>query len=207
VGRISLFDRVVRESCLDTCNKLLECRLHRCGINATRDLVQSVKNIPKLVLVAEKQSGYFVLLILCDIRCTTVLNCTRHTCGANVIVRRLENISCWQTFDKELLAKLRSCGTICERPIEFCNHPCYLPCHPPKCPSDSCTKKVILRCKCKTIKQTVTCDIARAELKRLGILTFKTQILPCNPEHCPKKPDPKIENNPETSQGDRTYSI
>jgi len=361
---------------LDTCNKFLECRLHRCGvINATRDLVQSVENIPTLVLVAEKQSGYFVLLILCDIRCTTVLNCTRHTCGAKcctgnclpcnricnksllcgnhkcqalchpggcvqcplimdifchcksirqtipcgkrivlphdiertcvglhrnsivnckfnwldcsdacgnllacgnhyctlkchqVTVRReiegernlvievnetndrredtcmpcilpcqkrmrpckhpcpeschfgpcnpcempirydcyceriRKYISCWQTFDKELLSKLRSCGTICERPIEFCNHPCDLPCHPPKCPSDSCTKKVILRCKCKTIKQTVTCDIARAELKRLGILTFKTEILPCNSEHCLKKPEnPKIEK-PEPPKG------
>jgi len=110
-------------------------------------------------------------------------------------------ISCWQTFDKELLAKLKSCGTKCGRPLEFCNHLCDLPCHPPKCPSEGCTKKVTLKCKCNTIKKNVTCDLARAELKRLHISQFKTQILPCNPELCLSKPEPNpktLENNTES---------
>jgi len=109
-------------------------------------------------------------------------------------------ISCWQTFDKELLSKLRSCGTKCGRPLEFCSHICDLPCHPPKCPSEACTKKVTLRCKCNTLKQVVPCNEAREEIKKLNLPKFKYNILPCDPDQCKKQETP---NEPEINEEEK----
>jgi len=94
-------------------------------------------------------------------------------------------LSCWQTSDKQVLSKLRSCGNKCDRKLLECNHLCDQSCHPGKCASEECTKKVNVKCKCSRIKQTWTCDKARAEIKKQNLRTFQYKILPCD-DNCKK---------------------
>ncbi|KAF6022952.1 NFXL1 [Bugula neritina] len=80
---------------------------------------------------------------------------TRCHCGVTVIYTPCHEWTNPQ-FNKD--EKL-SCPGLCPKELN-CGHPCSLKCHPPGQCRSKCIEKVTLRCKCRTIKQTVACHLA-----------------------------------------------
>ncbi|KAL5710254.1 hypothetical protein ACHQM5_020843 [Ranunculus cassubicifolius] len=89
---------------------------------------------------------------------------------------------------------IRSCRGPCHRKLPNCSHLCPETCHPGPCPSsDSCTKKVNVRCACQTVKKEWLCQDVQVAYQKTGRdpkdfskSQFGVGILPCGPE-CTKK--------------------
>lgn len=65
----------------------------------------------------------------------------------------------WTSSDKQTKTQLLSCNNQCPQHLT-CGHRCPLNCHQSDCPSsDTCRKKVSLRCACKRLKKDIICNI------------------------------------------------
>eukprot|EP01126_Amoeba_proteus_P052301 TRINITY_DN6300_c0_g1_i7.p1 TRINITY_DN6300_c0_g1~~TRINITY_DN6300_c0_g1_i7.p1 ORF type:complete len:560 (-),score=84.77 TRINITY_DN6300_c0_g1_i7:511-2190(-) len=97
------------------------------------------------------------------------------------------HIPCWKYNIPDLRRKLKSCGGLCGRILKFCEHICELVCHEGDCPSNTCMKKVTVRCACNNLKQQWTCDKVRefqTTNQKSNLKSFA--LLPCN-EVCESK--------------------
>ncbi|KAK3100083.1 hypothetical protein FSP39_014538 [Pinctada imbricata] len=70
----------------------------------------------------------------------------------------VQHVSCheWVHADAVTRDKLKACAGECPK-ILPCSHPCGAPCHPGKCPTGQCKKKVNLRCACRRKKGDAVC--------------------------------------------------
>lgn len=84
---------------------------------------------------------------LCIVKCFTDCHC---------LSERIEYL-CFESINKESFEKKRSCGNRCPKTLPKCGHLCKKNCHSGPC-TDPCEEKLIVTCKCKNIKKSLSCQ-------------------------------------------------
>ncbi|XP_010543727.1 PREDICTED: NF-X1-type zinc finger protein NFXL2 isoform X2 [Tarenaya hassleriana] len=111
----------------------------------------------------------------------------KRSCHCGTMVHAFKCIS-YNTLSEKDQIKVRSCGGPCHRKMQNCTHLCPEICHPGQCPlPDKCGKKVIVRCKCQTVKKELFCQDVQAMYRDKGSdpkdipkNRFGIGVLPCN---------------------------
>lgn len=100
----------------------------------------------------------------------------------------------YNTLSEQEQSKARSCRGPCHRKLPNCTHLCPEICHPGQCPSpEKCGKKVVVRCKCLTLKKEWLCKDVQAAHRATGSDPkdvqknhFGVGLLPCD-SNCKSK--------------------
>ncbi|KAL1336821.1 hypothetical protein HN51_031246 [Arachis hypogaea] len=111
----------------------------------------------------------------------------KRSCHCGSMVHVFECIY-YNTLSAKDQEKVRSCGGLCHRKLANCTHLCPETCHPGECPNpEKCSKKVIVRCKCQTLKREWPCHDVQAAYHSAGShpkdITknqFGIGLIPCN---------------------------
>lgn len=113
----------------------------------------------------------------------------KRSCHCGAMVHVFECLYYNSLPDKEQLS-VRSCKGPCHRKLPNCTHLCPQTCHPGQCPSpEKCSKKVIVRCGCQTLKKEWQCQDVQVAYHKVGSDPkdisrnhFGLGLLPCNSE-------------------------
>nr|GMC95946.1 NF-X1-type zinc finger protein NFXL2 [Ipomoea batatas] len=111
----------------------------------------------------------------------------KRSCHCGAMVHAFECIYYNSLSQKEQVSA-RSCRGPCHRKLPYCTHLCPETCHPGECPSpDQCSKKVVIRCGCQTLKKEMLCKDVQAmyrlngcDPKDISKSQFGLGLLPCN---------------------------
>ncbi|CAN1748557.1 NF-X1-type zinc finger protein NFXL2 [Linum perenne] len=111
----------------------------------------------------------------------------KRSCHCGSLVHAFECIY-FNSLSKKEQISVRSCGGHCHRKLPNCTHLCPETCHPGDCPSpDKCSKKVVVRCRCQTLKKEWLCKDVQASYREAGSdpkdvsrNQFGHGLLPCN---------------------------
>ncbi|KAK3022801.1 hypothetical protein RJ639_046903, partial [Escallonia herrerae] len=111
----------------------------------------------------------------------------KRSCHCGSMVHVFECIYYNSLPEKEQMT-VRSCGGPCHRKLPYCTHLCPEKCHPSQCPSpEKCAKKIIVRCRCQTLKMEWLCQDVQAAYRNAGSdpqdaskFQFGVGLLPCN---------------------------
>ncbi|EFA82337.1 hypothetical protein PPL_04762 [Heterostelium album PN500] len=102
-------------------------------------------------------------------------------CQSNTLL-----IPCFEYLESEKLERdIFSCGNVCRKFLENCNHSCLDTCHQGSC--SSCKASLNVYCQCKTRKERWTCTQAKQKRLENNIKNVNfDKLLECN-ESCPPK--------------------
>jgi NF-X1-type zinc finger protein NFXL1 len=132
-------DKLVRESCGNTCFKLLACGLHKCMERCHKgDCGNCLEKIKKKCRCGtiEKDSPCSKEL-LCETKCKNIKNCKKHNCNRKCCIECLP------------------CDKICGKSLKCGKHKCGALCHDGEC--YPCNEKSIIKCRCNFTKILVKC--------------------------------------------------
>ncbi|KAF3561509.1 hypothetical protein DY000_02019717 [Brassica cretica] len=94
--------------------------------------------------------------------CPPCKTLVKRSCHCGAMVHAFECIE-YNTLSEKDQSKARSCRGPCHRKLPNCTHLCPEICHPGQCPSpEKCGKKVLVRCKCLTLKKEWLCKDVQA---------------------------------------------
>ncbi|CAH8389750.1 unnamed protein product [Eruca vesicaria subsp. sativa] len=119
--------------------------------------------------------------------CPPCKTLVKRSCHCGAMVHAFECIE-YNTLSEKDQSKARSCRGPCHRKLPNCTHLCPEICHPGQCPSpDKCGKKVVVRCKCLTLKKEWVCKDVQAAHRATGSdpkevhkNQFGVGLLPCD---------------------------
>ncbi|KAL0888549.1 hypothetical protein Bca101_012532 [Brassica carinata] len=119
--------------------------------------------------------------------CQPCKTLVKRSCHCGAMVHAFECIE-YNTLSEKDQSKARSCRGPCHRKLPNCTHLCPEICHPGQCPSpDKCGKKVVVRCKCLTLKKEWLCKDVQAAHRATGSdpkdvkkNQFGVGLLPCD---------------------------
>ncbi|CAH9069527.1 unnamed protein product [Cuscuta europaea] len=113
----------------------------------------------------------------------------KRSCHCGAMVHVFECIY-YNTLSPKDQLSVRSCRGPCHRKLPYCTHLCPEICHPGDCPiPEQCSKKVVIRCKCQTLKKEMLCKDVQAIYRRTGYddpkdlsksRQYGVGLLPCN---------------------------
>uniref|UniRef100_M4CY26 RING-type domain-containing protein n=1 Tax=Brassica campestris TaxID=3711 RepID=M4CY26_BRACM len=125
--------------------------------------------------------------------CPPCKTLVKRSCHCGAMVHAFECIE-YNTLSEQEQSKARSCRGPCHRKLPNCTHLCPEICHPGQCPSpEKCGKKVVVRCKCLTLKKEWLCKDVQAAHRATGSDPkdvqknhFGVGLLPCD-SNCKSK--------------------
>ncbi|CAF1291687.1 unnamed protein product [Rotaria sordida] len=135
-------------TCGDTCDRKLDCGLHRCLHRCHTGYCESCRQ----VILKRCRCGLKEKLIpccqeyLCETKCTRMRSCGKHPCK-----RKCCDGNCLP------------CQTICGKTLNCRNHKCLSECHRGQC--YPCTHKVDVTCACGQTSITVPCGCEKQTRK------------------------------------------
>ncbi|XP_023752902.1 NF-X1-type zinc finger protein NFXL2 [Lactuca sativa] len=113
----------------------------------------------------------------------------KRSCHCGAMVHVFECLY-YNTLSEKEQTAVRSCGGPCHKKLPNCTHLCPETCHIGHCPSpEKCSKKVIVRCGCQSLKKEWACHQVQAtyinngrDPKDITKNQFGVGLLPCNSE-------------------------
>ncbi|KAJ8964297.1 hypothetical protein NQ317_000093 [Molorchus minor] len=157
-------------NCLDTCDKVLDCGIHRCNQRCHKEIcgvcLETVVKSCRCGLHSKEIQCYKPYF--CETKCKKLKDCNKHPCN-----RKCCDGNC------------PPCEKPCGRTLNCGNHKCNSICH--RGPCYPCAQTDTVSCKCGSTKTTVPCGykhktkplnvIGLAFLKRSGILKLDDTVL------------------------------
>ncbi|XP_071786319.1 NF-X1-type zinc finger protein NFXL1-like [Asterias amurensis] len=127
-------------TCGDTCDKLLECGLHKCTRRCHSGPCETCRqlSVKKCRCGQREKSILCCKEYLCDTKCQQMKDCQRHQCK-----RKCCDGSC------------PACEQLCNRPLPCKNHRCPSQCHTGLC--YPCQETIDVKCFCESTCNTVPC--------------------------------------------------
>eukprot|EP01130_Rhizamoeba_saxonica_P015266 TRINITY_DN6810_c0_g1_i7.p1 TRINITY_DN6810_c0_g1~~TRINITY_DN6810_c0_g1_i7.p1 ORF type:complete len:690 (-),score=77.20 TRINITY_DN6810_c0_g1_i7:32-2101(-) len=132
----------INESCGRTCDKLLDCGIHRCPDKCHKGECSSCLRLvtkPCRCGRVKKNRTKCSEEVICKIKCRNMRDCGNHKCS-----KRCCDGDC------------QPCEKICDKLLPCKNHRCKYPCHPGPC--EGCPLAMTLTCPCEKIKKVVKCQ-------------------------------------------------
>ncbi|XP_043918359.1 NF-X1-type zinc finger protein NFXL1 [Protopterus annectens] len=131
-------------TCGDTCNKILECGLHKCSQRCHRGPCETCRQVVEKQCRCKKHIKLMPCHkeYLCDSKCTKMRDCQRHQCK-----RKCCSGNC------------PPCDQTCGRSLGCRNHKCHSVCHRGQC--YPCPETVDVKCNCGATVLKVPCGRER----------------------------------------------
>jgi hypothetical protein len=210
VGKVPCF-RALPYNCGRKCGNDLECSHHKCELECHDTKIKECLQCERPCQQPRHQD--------CNHECAKMI-CHPGECGACKQMyknkchcgRNYVYIECnkWirgSTIERD---ELSSCKVPCSEIIS-CGHECNKLCHKGDCSKkEDCVEKVILKCKCKTLRKSLLCNQIKnessdtIELKVDSSKKIKTTILKCN-ERCAQKRN-KSQDNLKNNENDHKHT-
>uniref|UniRef100_A0A1Y1M097 PHD-type domain-containing protein n=4 Tax=Photinus pyralis TaxID=7054 RepID=A0A1Y1M097_PHOPY len=154
-------------SCKAVCDKLLECKIHKCGDMCHKGDCQPCpkKSLQKCVCGAKTKLRECASPVWqCDVVCGKPLECGHHNCEEACHIGKCEPCSLSKTrtcpcgkssFVLECTKETPTCGDTCGKVLECGIHICFQRCHKDKC--GMCLEFVKKFCRCGLQAKEVQC--------------------------------------------------
>ncbi|XP_071934502.1 NF-X1-type zinc finger protein NFXL2-like [Coffea arabica] len=185
-------------SCDNLCGTLLSCGNHYCtkichALKSDSKSYSSVlaESCEECNLPCQKERSPPCLhpcpLVCHPGECPPCHSLLKRACHCGAMVHALKCIY-YNSLDEREQMAVRSCGGPCHRKLPNCTHLCPEICHRGQCPSpDKCSKKVIVRCGCQTLKKEWSCKDVQEAYRNAGSdpkdvpkTHFGLGLLPCD---------------------------